>query len=70
MTDHPIDFVVTWVDGNDEAWLEELNQYSPQNSEMNSFDRYRNWCNLEFLFRGFENFTPWVNKILLGVIFC
>lgn len=63
MSDHPIDFVVTWVDGNDEAWLQELNQYSPQNSEMNSFDRYRNWSNLEFLFRGFETFTPWVNKV-------
>lgn len=63
MAEHPIDFVVTWVDGNDPNWLQEFNQYSPENKVMNGVERYRDWDNLQYLFRGFEKFTPWVNKI-------
>ncbi len=60
---HPIDFVVTWVDGNDPAWLAKRNQYSPANQQMNGTERYRDWDNLQYLFRAFEMFTPWVNRI-------
>lgn len=62
-TKHPIDFVVTWVDGNDPQWLAELRQFSPDNALMNGVERYRDWDNLNYLFRAFEVFTPWVNKI-------
>lgn len=58
-----IDFVIPWVDGNDPVWQEEFQKFTPSNPALNSKDRYRDWENLHFLFRGFEQFTPWVNKI-------
>ncbi|MFT6283625.1 MAG: hypothetical protein ACJAXM_000080 [Arenicella sp.] len=58
-----IDFVLTWVDGNDPKWLAELEKYSPKNKLMNGKDKFRDWNNLQYLFRAFETFTPWVNKI-------
>lgn len=56
-----IDFVITWVDGNDKKWREEKNKYSKV-KENDDF-RYRDWDNLKYLFRGIEKFTPWVNKV-------
>jgi hypothetical protein len=58
-----IDFVIPWVDGNDPKWREELNKYVPKNKLLNTEDRFRDWDNLQYIFRAFEQFTPWVNKI-------
>ena len=58
-----IDFVLTWVDGNDPAWLEERKQYQLSIGEDGSEVRYRDWDNLQYWFRGVEKFAPWVNKI-------
>lgn len=60
-----IDFVVTWVDGNDLAWREEHNHYAKlEHKEVDNIDvRFRDWDNLKFWFRGVEQFAPWVNKI-------
>jgi hypothetical protein len=59
-----IDFVITWVDGNDPKWLEEFERYSSKNNQIDiSKERYRHWDNLHFWFRGVEKFAPWVNKI-------
>lgn len=58
-----IDFVLPWVDGTDPHWRKELNKYEISNPVMNSEDRFRNWRNLKYIFRGFEKFTPWVRKI-------
>ena len=59
-----IDFVLTWVDGDDPAWIKELNKYTPNNKEIDiSSERYRSWDNLQYWFRGIEKFAPWVNKI-------
>ena len=59
-----IDFVITWVDGNDEEWLKEKNKYSGDIvTESNSNIRYRQWDTLKYWFRGVEKFTPWVNNI-------
>ena len=59
-----IDFVLTWVDGDDPAWIKELNKYAPNNKEIDiSSERYRSWDNLQYWFRGIEKFAPWVNKI-------
>lgn len=60
--DEKIDVVILWVDGNDEKWLNEKNKYS--NIEGNkSINRFRDCDNLQFLFRGIENYMPWVNNI-------
>lgn len=60
-----IDFVITWVDSNDPIWQKEFNTYLPQNHCMNDIraERYRNWDNLRYWFRGVEKFAPWVNKV-------
>jgi len=57
-----IDFVVLWVDGNDKNWREKRDKYA-QIDEDKNIARFRDWDNLQYLFRAFEQFTPWVRKI-------
>ena len=57
-----IDFIVTWVDGNDPEWLEDFYKHKNINGDARK-SRYRDWGTLKYLFRGFEQYTPWVNKI-------
>lgn len=60
----PIDFVVTWVDGDDPAWLKEKRKYDPRHPGNDSSDnRYRDWGLLPYWFRGVEKYAPWVNHI-------
>lgn len=61
-----IDFVILWVDSNDENWLKEKEKYSSKkikNDGVNGTVRYRDWDNLKYWFRGVEKFAPWVNNI-------
>ena len=60
-----IDFVITWVDGNDPVWRKERDRYAAleQMDIENTDARYRNWETLRYWFRGVEKFAPWVNKI-------
>ena len=62
-----IDVVIPWVDGNDPEWQKEFIKYSPQlnNRDSNTVIRYRDWNNLQYLFRGIEVFMPWVRKVHL-----
>lgn len=57
-----IDFVITWVDGNDPLWLKEYRKYKGIEDEEFVF-RYRNWDFLRYWFRGVEENAPWVRKI-------
>ena len=60
--DSAIDFVVLWVDGDDPEWQEEF--FNAKGLKGDSrICRYRDWDNLQYMFRAFEKFTPWVNKI-------
>jgi hypothetical protein len=64
-----IDFVITWVDGNDKQWQAEKEKYMLENKESkkekydNDINRYRDMECLKYWFRGVEKFAPWVNKI-------
>lgn len=61
-----IDFVVTWVDGNDPEWQKEKKKYKEKESGKkidSSNIRYRDWENLKYWFRGVEKYAPWVNKV-------
>lgn len=65
-----IDFVVTWVDGNDPVWQEEKHKYEKLENDEEMFEqwnnnkiRYRDWELLKYWFRGIEKNAPWVNKI-------
>ena len=63
--EHKIDFVITWVDNTDPKWREAYINYSKSEGQpvtINS-ERYRDWDNLKYWFRGVEKFAPWVNKI-------
>ena len=49
-----IDFVLPWVDGTDPHWRKELNKFEISNPVMNSEDRFRDWGNLKYIFRGIK----------------
>lgn len=57
-----IDVVILWVDGNDEAWLDEKNKYLNLEGDTGE-NRFRDCDNLQYLFRGLDKYAPWVNKI-------
>ena len=63
MSKENIDFVMIWVDGNDEEWKKEKRKYTPSANSDDEDNRYREWDNLKYWFRGVEKFTPWVHKI-------
>lgn len=58
-----IDFVICWVDGNDEEWQKEKQMYTSEVKSDSRIIRYRDWDNLQYWFRGVERFAPWVNKV-------
>lgn len=65
--DFPVDFVITWVDGNDKEWLKEknryLNEYDFQTKSDNPSIRFRDWETLRYWFRAVEKYAPWVNRV-------
>lgn len=66
--DDPIDFVVTWVDGNDPAWQRERAEYfgvDELKSNGNGVCRYRDWASFRYWFRAVEEFAPWVRYVHL-----
>ncbi len=58
-----IDFVMPWVDGADPAWLAEKRKYDPNGALGAACERFRDWDNLKYWFRGVETFAPWVGMI-------
>lgn len=62
-----IDIVITWVDGNDPEWQRERMKYyssctgEEENASVNM--RYRDWDNLQYIFRGIDRYMPWVRTI-------
>lgn len=61
MKNDRIDLVLPWVDGQDFAWRMQKNQYD---TECGASDvRYESWDNLQYLFRGIEEYMPWVHKV-------
>ena len=65
MNNDKIDVVIPWVDGNDPVWQQLKDQYSEVKSADKSDSRYRDWDNLQYIFRGIDKFWPWVNRVFL-----
>ena len=67
LMNQPIDFVVMWVDGNDQEWRKKKNSFSADISSQvdDSEERYRDWNNLELWVKSAQAFAPWVNNIYL-----
>lgn len=63
MNDEKIDFVLTWVDGDDINWINQKAKYTSDSNVDDSIKRYRDWGLLKYWFRGVEQYAPWVNKI-------
>ena len=63
--DDSIDIVIPWVDPTDPNWQKEKRKYSTvvTNEDDDREIRYRDWDNLQYVFRGIEKYAPWVNKI-------
>lgn len=62
---YPIDVVLLWVDGADTEWQKLKARYTgePMEDGGNCAARYRDWDNLQYLFRGIEKFMPWVDRV-------
>lgn len=58
-----MDFILTWVNGNDPEWRKAFFEYKKSDNESTSDARFRDWGNLRYWFRGVEKFAPWVHKI-------
>ncbi len=60
-----IDFVVMWVDGADKKWLAQKQKYELKENGKTTAKahHYRDWEILKYMFRGFEEYARWVNKI-------
>lgn len=56
-----VDLVIPWVDGNDPQWRAEKNKYDRTNTVSNV--RYESWDNLQYIFRGIEQYMPWVHNV-------
>ena len=57
-----IDLVIPWVDGSDPAWLAEKSHTTGKPLDGDNV-RFRDWDNLQYLFRGIETFLPFIRKV-------
>lgn len=56
-----IDFIIAWVDSEDEEWIESYNKtFSDKKIEKK---RFMDFELLKYWFRAVEEYAPWVNKI-------
>ncbi len=62
-SDYPIDFVVTWVDGNDPEWQKAKLETVGENGD--GVCRYRDWSSFRYWFRAVEAYAPWVRYVYL-----
>lgn len=62
----PIDVVITWVDGSDPMWIKQRNNVCKELGlpllDVNNV-RYRDWDNLQYIFRGIDQYMPWIRKV-------
>ena len=61
--DNKIDFVLLWVDDKDVEWQRQKAKFSNEDVNKITSNKYRDWDNLKYWFRGVEKFAPWVNQI-------
>ncbi len=63
MNDYPVDIVILWVDGNDPIWRAEYEKWAIEESGDKREIRFRDWDNLQYIFRGIELYMPWIRKV-------
>ncbi len=63
-----IDFVLPWVDGNEQQWKKIRSQYKNNNEDKNDVNadaRFRDMGTLKYSLRAIEKNCPWYNRIFL-----
>lgn len=60
---YPIDIVIPWVDGNDLEWQKRKKNYSGDMTSGDNVHRFRDMNNLQYIFRGIEQYASWVNNV-------
>lgn len=73
--DEPIDVVITWVNGTDPKFLEQLYANEPDKAAETEASRFRDMNQLKYAIRSFQKYAPWVRDIILltngqGIMFC
>ena len=56
-----IDLVIPWVDGSDPAWQQEKATFTGEGDGRTI--RFRDWGLLPYVFRGIEQYLPWVRQV-------
>lgn len=64
--DNAIDVVISYVDSTDPEWQTRYCQATGDNNAQDNC-RFRNWNNLQFLFRGIERCMSWIHRVFLVV---
>lgn len=64
--DNSIDIVIPYVDSSDPEWQTRYCQAAGNNNAQDNC-RFRNWKNLQYLFRGIEKNMPWIHRVFLVV---
>ena len=64
--DNSIDIVIPYVDSTDPEWQTRYCQAAGNNNAQDNC-RFRNWKNLQYLFRGIEKNMPWIHRVFLVV---
>ena len=64
-----IDYVFTYVDGNDPAWSSEMIKHARKHKKLldGNSSRFRDWKTLPYLFRGIANNMPWIRNVYMVV---
>lgn len=62
-SDVGIDIVIPYVDSSDPVWTAEYARASGRADPQSN--RYRSWDTLKYLFRGIENYMPFIHNVIL-----
>ena len=69
MADYPIDAVILWVDGNDQALNEKRRRYAPdflfRHDDVAGATRFANIGEIFWCVASINRFAPWVNRIFI-----
>ena len=71
MKENKIDIVIPFYNDSDEEWSKVLYDYlkneHSNDRQVTGEERYRDWENFKYFFRGIEQNCKWVNKVFLIV---
>ena len=63
MEKNKIDIIIPWVNSNDHIWQGIYEKCL--GTECIDTCRFQSWDNLQYIFRGIEEFMPWINRVFL-----